>query len=50
MASTERIDYDLVWSAKRAALELLWRAEDGHPATTTPHRPDSLIGRRTARG
>ena len=30
-ASTERIDYDLVWSAKRAALELLWRAE-GRPA------------------
>jgi 4-alpha-glucanotransferase len=30
-ASTERIDYDLVWSAKRAALELLWRAE-GRPS------------------
>ncbi len=26
-ASTERIDHDLVWAAKRAALELLWRAE-----------------------
>ena len=23
----ERIDYDLVWAAKRAALELLWRAD-----------------------
>jgi 4-alpha-glucanotransferase len=33
-ASTERIDYDLVWAAKRAALELLWRAEG---------RPDPLI-------
>lgn len=29
-ADTSRIDYDLVWSAKRAALELLWRA-DGRP-------------------
>jgi 4-alpha-glucanotransferase len=28
---TERIDYDLVWAAKRAALELLWRAE-GRPS------------------
>jgi 4-alpha-glucanotransferase len=27
----ERIDYDLVWAAKRAALELLWRAE-GRPS------------------
>ncbi|MGN6334912.1 4-alpha-glucanotransferase [Mycobacterium sp.] len=25
---TERIDHDLVWAAKRAALELLWRSED----------------------
>ncbi len=25
---TERIDHDLVWAAKRAALELLWRAEN----------------------
>lgn len=25
--STDRIDHDLVWAAKRAALELLWRAE-----------------------
>lgn len=29
----ERIDYEAVWQAKRAALELLWRAEDApHPA------------------
>lgn len=39
-ASTERVDYDLVWAAKRAALELLWRAEgrpsplDGTPGST----------------
>ncbi|ORA13066.1 4-alpha-glucanotransferase [Mycobacterium arosiense] len=25
---TEQIDHDLVWAAKRAALELLWRAQD----------------------
>ena len=30
-AITERIDYDLVWAAKRSALELLWRAE-GRPS------------------
>jgi 4-alpha-glucanotransferase len=29
--ATERIDHDLVWAAKRAALELLWRAE-GRPS------------------
>jgi 4-alpha-glucanotransferase len=29
-ARTERIDHDLVWAAKRDALELLWRAE-GRP-------------------
>jgi 4-alpha-glucanotransferase len=29
-ASTPRIDHDLVWAAKRAALELLWRSE-GRP-------------------
>ncbi|KQH81373.1 4-alpha-glucanotransferase [Mycobacterium gordonae] len=28
---TERIDHDLVWAAKRSALELLWRAE-GRPS------------------
>ncbi|OBA64122.1 4-alpha-glucanotransferase [Mycobacterium sp. 1100029.7] len=25
---TERVDHDLVWAAKRAALELLWRSEN----------------------
>lgn len=30
-AGTPRIDHDLVWAAKRAALELLWRS-DGRPA------------------
>ncbi len=30
-ASTERIDHDLVWAAKRSALELLWRSE-GRPS------------------
>lgn len=30
-ADTARIDYDLVWSAKRAALELIWRAA-GRPS------------------
>ncbi len=30
-ASTGRIDHDLVWAAKRAALELLWRAA-GRPS------------------
>ncbi|GAB3221436.1 4-alpha-glucanotransferase [Mycolicibacterium hippocampi] len=34
-ASTDRIDHDLVWAAKRAALELLWRAQG---------RPDPLDG------
>ncbi len=31
-SSIERIDHDLVWAAKRAALELLWRAE-GRPSS-----------------
>lgn len=34
-ADTARIDYDLVWAAKRAALELLWRA-DGRPGLAEP--------------
>ena len=34
-ATTERIDHDLVWAAKRDALELLWRSEG---------RPDALTG------
>jgi 4-alpha-glucanotransferase len=29
-SATKRIDHDLVWAAKRSALELLWRA-DGRP-------------------
>ncbi len=29
--ATQRIDHDLVWAAKRSALELLWRAE-GRPS------------------
>lgn len=30
-ATTDRIDHDLVWAAKRAALEVLWRTE-GRPS------------------
>ncbi|SPM40589.1 4-alpha-glucanotransferase [Mycobacterium numidiamassiliense] len=37
--STERIDHDLVWAAKRAALELLWRAEGRPDPLNAP--PDS---------
>ncbi|MGH3764849.1 MAG: 4-alpha-glucanotransferase [Pseudonocardiaceae bacterium] len=34
--SGDRIDYDAVWQAKRAALELLWQAEGApHPAMPT---------------
>ncbi|PRC48346.1 4-alpha-glucanotransferase, partial [Mycobacterium sp. ITM-2017-0098] len=40
-ATTERIDHDLVWAAKRAALELLWRAES---------RPDPLSGASALEG
>lgn len=40
-AGTERIDHDLVWAAKRAALELLWRAES---------RPDPLSGASASEG
>jgi 4-alpha-glucanotransferase len=40
-ASTKRIDHDLVWAAKRAALELLWRAES---------RPDPLDALRASDG
>jgi 4-alpha-glucanotransferase len=35
---SERINYDAVWTAKRAALELLWRAE----GTPYPVMPDGL--------
>jgi 4-alpha-glucanotransferase len=40
-AGTERIDYDLVWAAKRAALELLWRAE-GRPSGDNDSRLPGL--------
>jgi 4-alpha-glucanotransferase len=43
--TTERIDYDLVWAAKRAALELLWRAEgrpDPFDRSSTPAPSDGL--------
>lgn len=40
-AATARIDHDLVWAAKRAALELLWRAES---------RPDPLGQAPTSAG
>ncbi|ANI42809.1 4-alpha-glucanotransferase [Mycolicibacterium vaccae] len=39
--TTERIDHDLVWAAKRDALELLWRAEG---------RPDPLAGASSSTG
>jgi 4-alpha-glucanotransferase len=39
-ADTSRIDYDLVWAAKRAALELLWRA-DGRPCP--PESDDTAL-------
>ena len=40
-ADTERVDHDLVWAAKRAALELLWRSEN---------RPSPLDGSASATG
>jgi 4-alpha-glucanotransferase len=40
-AGTKRIDYDLVWAAKRAALELLWRAE-GRPSGDKDSRLSGL--------
>ncbi|WNG87551.1 4-alpha-glucanotransferase [Mycobacterium sp. ITM-2016-00317] len=39
--TTERIDHDLVWTAKRDALELLWRAEG---------RPDPLADPSSSAG
>lgn len=39
--TTERIDHDLVWAAKRDALELLWRAEG---------RPDPLADPSSSAG
>ena len=41
-AQTERIDHDLVWAAKRAALELLWRAEGRPDPLSAPHASDGL--------
>ena len=41
-SSTEQIDYDLVWAAKRAALELLWRAEGRPSPLDGPPRDDGL--------
>jgi 4-alpha-glucanotransferase len=44
-AGTERIDYDLVWAAKRAALEVLWRAEgrpSGHDNALLPGLSEGL--------
>ena len=35
-SSTERIDHDLVWAAKRSALELLWRAAGRPSPLDTP--------------
>ncbi len=40
-ANTERIDYDLVWAAKRAALELLWRSA-GRPSELNDSSPSGL--------
>lgn len=40
-ATTDRIDHDLVWAAKRDALELLWRAEG---------RPDPLADPAASEG
>ncbi|AQT79060.1 4-alpha-glucanotransferase [Mycolicibacterium litorale] len=38
-ADTERVDHDLVWAAKRAALETLWRYE-GRPSPLNATAPD----------
>jgi 4-alpha-glucanotransferase len=40
--NTERIDHDLVWAAKRAALELLWRAEGRPNPLDAPRTSDGL--------
>ena len=42
-ATTDRIDHDLVWAAKRDALELLWRA-DGRPIPSTTRRSRRVCG------
>ena len=41
-ATTPRIDHDLVWVAKRDALELLWRAEGRPDPLTEPHTSAGL--------
>lgn len=41
-ASTERIDHDLVWAAKRGALELLWRAESRPDPLSAPSASEGL--------
>ena len=41
-AGTERIDHDLVWAAKRAALELLWRSEGRPDPLDDPAAPEGL--------
>ena len=43
--TTERIDYDLAWAAKRSALELLWRSEgrpSGLDGSSSEARSDGL--------
>lgn len=41
-ATTPRIDHDLVWAAKRAALELLWRSEGRPDRLADPSATDGL--------
>lgn len=41
-ATTRRIDHDLVWAAKRAALELLWRSEGRPDRLADPSASDGL--------
>lgn len=41
-ATTRRIDHDLVWAAKRAALELLWRSEGRTDRLADPSASDGL--------
>ncbi len=42
--TTERIDHDLVWAAKRDALELLWRAEGRPDPLADPSSSDRAAG------
>ncbi|OBJ82118.1 4-alpha-glucanotransferase [Mycobacterium asiaticum] len=41
-ATTSRIDHDLVWAAKRSALELLWRVAGRPTALDDPSAADGL--------